>query len=82
LISFGLVLLITMVLSLSERAIPFENLLFGPFRLSEPWIVDGHHAVPQAGLKVFIIITMFAGRVGPLTLATAFARRSGPETPV
>lgn len=76
LISFGLVLLITMVLSLSERAIPFENLLFETISaFGTVGLSTGITPYLKPVSKVFIIITMFAGRVGSLTLATAFARR-------
>jgi trk system potassium uptake protein TrkH len=76
LISFGLVLLITMALSLSERAIPFENLLFETISaFGTVGLSTGITPYLKPVSKVFIIITMFAGRVGPLTLATAFARR-------
>ncbi len=75
LISFMLVVAVTMALTITEQAsfiiILFEVVsAFGTVGLSAgitPYLSD-------AG-KVWLILTMFAGRVGPMTLALAIAMR-------
>ncbi|MDR3592887.1 MAG: TrkH family potassium uptake protein [Negativicutes bacterium] len=71
----GLIIFVTMVLSISENA-TFLSILFE--------VVSAFATVGlSAGLtteltlhgKVWIILTMFAGRVGPVTLAMALAMR-------
>jgi trk system potassium uptake protein TrkH len=72
----SLVIIVTMILSVTENA-PFLNILFE--------VVSAFGTVGlSTGLtpsltpvgKLWIIITMFAGRVGPVTLALAIALRT------
>lgn len=76
-ISLSLVILVTMVLSITERGVDFMTLMFeatsafGTVGLSlglTPYLSVLGRAV--------ISITMFAGRVGPLTLVLALAQRA------
>lgn len=75
-ISATLVIVVTMMLSITESA-PFLRLLFevvsafGTVGLS-----TGITPTLSAHAKCWLIVTMFAGRVGPVTLALAFAMRS------
>ncbi len=74
LISFGLVIFVSMVLSITEKA-DFMSILF-----------EATSAFGTVGLslgmtpylsvigRIVIVITMFAGRVGPLTLFMAFSQ--------
>ncbi|HHV63236.1 MAG TPA: Trk family potassium uptake protein [Firmicutes bacterium] len=74
-ISLTLVVVVTMLLSITER-VTFIRVLFeatsafGTVGLSTG-ITPGLTAIG----KIAIILTMFAGRVGPLTIATAIAQR-------
>ncbi|EJO5349089.1 Trk family potassium uptake protein [Clostridium botulinum] len=75
-ISFTLVIIVTMILSITEVKFPFEYYLY-----------EATSAFGTAGLtlglttklttvgKIVVLLTMYVGRVGPLTLATAFARK-------
>lgn len=77
LISFALVVLVTLVLSITQK---------GYFNFID-FLYESTSAFGTVGLslgltpkltaigKVAIILTMYAGRVGPLTLTLAFARR-------
>ncbi|MGL4108210.1 TrkH family potassium uptake protein [Clostridium sp. LP20] len=84
-IAMGLVIVVTMVLSITEPNESFIDLLY-----------EASSAFGTAGLttgvtqrlsgvgKVIIMITMYCGRVGPLTVALAFAnkrRKSGYKYP-
>lgn len=78
LISALLVIVITIALMLIERKdnFPFENILFevvsafGTVGLSRG--ITPELAIPS---KLLIMLTMFAGRVGPLTITLALAQR-------
>ncbi len=77
-LSLGLVVLTTMLLSVTEKALFVEMLFetisaFGTVGLS----MGITPALTTLG-KVFIIVTMFAGRVGPLTVGMALAQRLHP----
>ncbi len=75
-ISFILVVIVTMALTITER-VSFISVLFevtsafGTVGLS-----TGITPTLSTAGKVWLIITMFAGRVGPVTLALAIAMRS------
>ncbi|MDD3839556.1 MAG: TrkH family potassium uptake protein [Clostridia bacterium] len=70
-----LVIVVTMILSITEKA-EFLNILFevasafGTVGLSAGITTE----LSTAG-KIIIMITMFSGRVGPLTIVTALAKR-------
>ena len=84
-IAMGLVIVVTMILSITETGESFIDLLY-----------EASSAFGTAGLttgvtqrlsgvgKVIIMITMYCGRVGPLTVALAFAnkrKKSGYKYP-
>ncbi|WP_035287723.1 TrkH family potassium uptake protein [Clostridium sp. KNHs214] len=74
-ISLGLVITVTMILSITEVGFPFEYLLY-----------EATSAFATVGLtlgltpkltiigKIVLALTMYAGRVGPLTIALALAK--------
>ena len=75
LLSIGLVTLVTMILSITEGG----NFLAALFETTSAFGTVGltmgiTPALTPVG-RVAIILTMFAGRLGPLTLAYAFAQR-------
>ncbi|MCX7781337.1 MAG: TrkH family potassium uptake protein [Negativicutes bacterium] len=74
-ISAALVIFVTMMLSLSER-LPFIRILF---EVTSAFGTVGLSTGITPGLSVsskyWLIVTMFAGRVGPVTLALAIALR-------
>lgn len=75
-ISFELVLVVTMILSLTQQGTFLQFLYettsaFGTVGLS----LDLTPTLGAIG-KIAITLTMYAGRVGPLTLAFAFARKA------
>jgi len=81
-ISLTLVMAVSMALSVAEGGeylpLLFEaTSAFGTVGLSTGVTPD----LSAAG-RLLIILTMFAGRVGPLTLAMALARRTRPPAPV
>jgi len=75
-ISLGVVVTVTMILSITESTAPFEDLLyeatsaFGTVGLS----LGLTQKLSSIG-KIVISITMYVGRVGPLTLALAFGKK-------
>lgn len=75
-ISLALVITVTMLLSITEASAPFEDLLyeatsaFGTVGLS----LGLTQKLSSIG-KIIISITMYCGRVGPLTLALAFSNK-------
>ncbi len=79
-ISLFIVLVITMVLSITETSARFEMILF---EVTSAFATTGlsmgltPHLTPIG--KTLIILTMFAGRVGPLTIAFALAQRKQKE---
>ncbi len=76
LFSLSLIFISTFVLSITERDIPFLNLLFeeisafGTVGLS----TGITSSVSDAG-KMILVMTMYVGRIGTLTLALALTRR-------
>jgi len=81
-VGFGLLVMITMVLSLAEAAQPdkglfnFINILFEvASAFGTVGLTTGITPYLTPVSKFFLILTMFAGRVGPLTLALALAHR-------
>jgi trk system potassium uptake protein len=75
-ISLGLVVLVTMVLSITENA-DFMTLLFETTSAFGTVGLTLNYSPNLSWIgKLIISITMFAGRVGPLTLVLAFAQRA------
>ncbi|SDE61053.1 TrkH family potassium uptake protein [Sporomusa acidovorans] len=76
LISALLVIFITMMLSITEKQ-PFINLLFeATSAFGTVGLTTGITSSLTTSGKIWIIITMFAGRVGPVTLALALALKT------
>lgn len=76
LISALLVIFVTMMLSITENQ-PFINLLFETTSaFGTVGLTTGVTPTLTTSGKVWIILTMFAGRVGPVTLALALALKS------
>ncbi|WP_406796345.1 MULTISPECIES: TrkH family potassium uptake protein [Brevibacillus] len=79
-ISLFIVLVMTMVLSITETSARFEMILF---EVTSAFATTGlsmgltPHLTPIG--KILIVLTMFAGRVGPLTIAIALAQRKQKE---
>lgn len=75
-ISLGFIILVSFILTITEPAI-FLDLLF---ETTSAFATVGISRGITPGLtnigKLIIILTMYAGRVGPLTMAFAFAQRS------
>lgn len=70
-----LVIFVTMMLCLTEQA-PFLNILFEVVSaFGTVGLTTGLTPSLTASGKLWIILTMFAGRVGPVTLALALAMR-------
>jgi len=75
-ISLTLVITVTMILSITEVKFPFEYYLYeATSAFGTVGITLGLTTKLSAIGKVVILLTMYAGRVGPLTLAIAFARK-------
>lgn len=75
-----LVIAITMLLSVTEGA-PFLNLLFEVVSaFGTVGLTAGITPTLSISGKILIILTMFAGRVGPVTLALAIALRQNKDT--
>lgn len=74
-IAGALVIFVTMMLSLTEQA-PFLNILFEVVSaFGTVGLTAGVTPTLTVHGKLWIILTMFAGRVGPVTLALALAMR-------
>lgn len=79
-ISLFIVLVMTMVLSITETSARFEMILF---EVTSAFATTGlsmgltPHLTPIG--KILVVLTMFAGRVGPLTIAFALAQRKQKE---
>lgn len=74
-IAGALVIFVTMMLSLSEKA-PFLHILFEVVSaFGTVGLTAGLTPTLTVSGKLWIIFTMFAGRVGPVTLALALAMR-------
>ncbi len=75
-IAMTLVVIVTMILSITEKTHSFIEILF---EVTSAFGTVGLSLGITPGLswigKVVIALTMFAGRVGPLTIALALARR-------
>jgi trk system potassium uptake protein TrkH len=78
--AIGLVIVFVfgMVLSVAEQGNPlgtFDNIMFeSASAFATVGLSSGITPSLSMTSKIFMIITMFAGRVGPLTLALAFSR--------
>ncbi|MBN2879506.1 MAG: Trk family potassium uptake protein [Clostridia bacterium] len=81
-IAFAIVIIFTMVLSIAEQGnasglASFENILYeATSAFATVGLSSGITPSISPVSKVFMIITMFIGRVGPLTLTLAFANRA------
>ncbi|WP_021169978.1 Ktr system potassium uptake protein B [Sporomusa ovata DSM 2662] len=76
LLSAVLVIFVTMMLSITENQ-PFINLLFETTSaFGTVGLTTGITPTLTVSGKIWIIITMFAGRVGPVTLVLALALKS------
>ncbi|WP_429842997.1 TrkH family potassium uptake protein [Brevibacillus sp. FIR094] len=79
-IALFIVLVMTMVLSITETTARFEMILF---EVTSAFATTGlsmgltPHLTPIG--KTLIVLTMFAGRLGPLTIAFALAQRKQKE---
>ncbi|MCM8899621.1 TrkH family potassium uptake protein [Caldicoprobacter algeriensis] len=79
-ISFILLVSVSMVLSLLEPY-PLVDVLFETASaLGTVGLATFNNSNLSDISKIFIIMTMFAGRVGPLTLTLAFAKRMASDT--
>jgi trk system potassium uptake protein TrkH len=79
-ISFILLVSVSMVLSLLEPY-PLVDVLFETASaLGTVGLATFNNSDLSDISKIFIIMTMFAGRVGPLTLTLAFAKRMASDT--
>ncbi|NEZ47728.1 Trk family potassium uptake protein [Clostridium niameyense] len=75
-ISLTLVITVTMILSITEVRVPFEYYLYeATSAFATVGLTLGITTKLTSVGKVVILLTMYAGRVGPLTLAMAFAKR-------
>ncbi|APH15671.1 potassium uptake, TrkH family protein [Clostridium sporogenes] len=75
-ISLTLVITVTMILSITEVKFPFEYYLYeATSAFGTVGITLGLTTKLSSIGKIVILLTMYAGRVGPLTLAIAFARK-------
>ena len=75
-ISFVLVIVVTMALTIHERA-GFVNVLFEVMSaFGTVGLTTGITPTLSSAGKCWLILTMFAGRVGPITLALAIAMRA------
>lgn len=65
-----------MILSITEVKVPFEYYLYeATSAFGTVGITLGLTTKLSSIGKIVILLTMYAGRVGPLTLAIAFARK-------
>ena len=80
-IGFIIVVIIAMILSVAEQdnmsgLASFDNIMFEAVSaFATVGLSSGITPSISVTSKIFMIITMFAGRIGPLTLAFAFSRR-------
>ncbi|NPV71564.1 MAG: Trk family potassium uptake protein [Firmicutes bacterium] len=74
-ISLGLVVLVTTLLTITENALFIEILFEATSAFGTVGLSTGLTPSLSTLGKAFVIIMMFAGRVGPLTLAVAIAQR-------
>lgn len=79
-IGLFVVMAVTMVLSITEPGAEFQKILF---EVTSAFATTGLSMGLTPGLsplgKFLIVLTMFAGRVGPLTIAFALAQRKQKE---
>lgn len=75
-ISLTLVITVTMILSITEVKVPFEYYMYeATSAFGTVGLTLGLTTKLTTVGKIVVLLTMYAGRVGPLTLATAFARK-------
>jgi trk system potassium uptake protein TrkH len=76
-ISLTLVIVVTMILSITEPGgVPFEHLFYeATSAFATVGLSLGLTANLTIGGKIIIILTMYAGRVGPLTIILALANK-------
>lgn len=81
-IGFAIVMLFTMVLSIAEQGntsglADFENILYeATSAFATVGLSSGITPTISPISRIFMIITMFIGRVGPMTMALAFTNRA------
>ncbi len=81
-IAFAIVIIFTMVLSIAEQGnecglAAFDNILFeATSAFATVGLSSGITPYTSPVSRVFMIITMFIGRVGPLTMTLAFTNRA------
>ena len=65
-----------MILSITEVKVPFEYYMYeATSAFATVGLTLGLTTKLTTAGKIVVLLTMYAGRVGPLTLATAFARK-------
>lgn len=75
-ISFSVVVIVTITLSITQVKVPFEYYLYeATSAFGTVGLTLGLTGKLTAVGKVIILITMYIGRVGPLTIAMALARK-------
>ena len=81
-IAFAIVIIFTMILSIAEQGntcglASFENILYeATSAFATVGLSSGITPYTSSISRVFMIFTMFIGRVGPLTMTLAFANRA------
>lgn len=75
-IAMGLIIVVTMILSITEKGIPFIDLLYeATSAFATVGITTGVTQELSSIGKIIIMIMMYCGRVGPLTVALALTNR-------
>lgn len=75
-ISFTLIVIVTMALTITEQAQFMQVLFEVTSAFGTVGLTTGITPSLSAPGKLWLILTMFAGRVGPITLALAIAMRA------
>lgn len=80
-ISLGLVVIVTMALSITESGFSLEYILYeATSAFATVGLTLGLTTQLTTVGKIIIALTMYAGRVGPLTLALAISKRKASNT--
>jgi trk system potassium uptake protein TrkH len=75
-LSLGLLVVVTVLLSATQKALLVGMMFEATSAFGTVGLSMGITPTLTTGGKLFIMMTMFAGRVGPLTLAMAIAQRA------